>query len=287
MSNEPTQPTLFQQKAQLRLREKEAEWRRTLFERFRHICREEMREVMKSLLDTLRSPRDLELRKLEEIQHSRQQTQQEMHEMSALLGQTSRQVKEMTERLEKLPSSSSSTPVTVNTAALERETKELAERQEQQASRILARQETAFQDLQATTQRSFLKTVIIVTLICLLAMLGLKYLGKFTLVSEREITEQSQLVTDTQATLAQLGTQKTSLLSEIKNLMTTREALQTELRQNLEFQRELQQQTVSLQQLQEQFRFQLVKGATGGVFVEVPPEAQPFLHEGKTYIQVK
>ncbi|RRJ97862.1 hypothetical protein Ga0100231_005230 [Opitutaceae bacterium TAV4] len=275
-THEPTQLTQFQQRAQLRLREKEAEWRRTLFERFRHICREEMMDVMKTLLDTLPSPQELELRQEELLQ-----SQQSRQTMLATLDQTSRKMTELAERIEKLPMT------TVDTSALERETKEMVERQEQQTNRILAQQENTFRDILTHTHKSAKTTILIVGLICLGAIAGLKYLGNFTLVNETDIAAQNRLAMDVQTNLTLLESQRAALLTEIKELTTTRETLQTELRQNIELQTTVQQQTASLQRLQEEFRFQLVKGATGGVFVEIQPEAQPFDYEGKTYIQVR
>lgn len=296
MLNTPIQqPSQFQQKAQMRLQEMEVEWRRTLFERFRGICREEMMEVMKTLLDTMQGPQEMAQR-LEALHHSQQAAQQEVQE---LLHRTCEEMKNLSERMEQPP------PAMVDTSSLEVLAKEAAQRQEQLAQQTLVQQEKAIQTIQddvrqstEVTRRSSLKVgiliAVITALVCVGAMVGLKYLGKFTVVSERELMSQRQAEQTLQGSLKSLEQQKATSSEELAKLNSRRDAMEDSLKRNSEQQRAaaaslsaIQQQITRLQQLQDQFRFKLVKGEDGGVFVEIAEDAKPFPFENRTFIQVK
>ena len=82
--------------------------------------------------------------------------------------------------------------------------------------------------------------------------------------------------------------------NELKGKTAQQQVLTVELNKSAEAQRalaanmnSLEQQLKRLQQLQEQFRFKLVRGEQGGAYVEVPTNSKPFSYGGKEYIQVK
>ncbi|EIP97296.1 hypothetical protein OpiT1DRAFT_01730 [Opitutaceae bacterium TAV1] len=296
MSNTPAPLTPFQQRAQLRLQEKETEWRRTLFERFRHICREEMMEVMKSLLETMQTPQDLE-RRLGELRHAEEATREQTH---ALLTQACEEMKSLAHRLEARPA----TPATVDTAALEKAAKEATERQEQLASQTMSQQERVGRlirdDVEKTTRstkKAVIRAAMLIALAGLAAIAGLKFLGGMTLLgpAEREAQQETlQRIAEQQTLLRTLETQKTAAEEKLGELVVRQKDLEAQLLRTAEAQtaamtvlsaanREIGQ----AQQLQEQFRFKLARGETGGVFVEIEPDTKPFEYDGKTYILVK
>jgi hypothetical protein len=301
MSNTPAPLTPFQQRAQLRLQEKETEWRRTLFERFRHICREEMMEVMKTLLETMQTPQDLE-RRLEELRQAEETTKEQTH---TLLTQACEEMKSLTHRLETLPTTP---PTTMDTTALEKTAKETAERQEQLANQTMSQQEKIGRlirdNVQETTdaaRRSTKKTVLMAALLIALAGLaaiaGLKFLGGMTLLSPAEMSAQQETlrqITEQQALLKTLKTQKIAAEEELDNLVVRQKDMEAQLLKTTEAQKAVMsvlttanKEIGQAQQIQEQFRFKLVRGESGGVFVEIAPDTKPFEHDGKTYIQVK
>ncbi|EIP99936.1 hypothetical protein OpiT1DRAFT_04469 [Opitutaceae bacterium TAV1] len=300
MSNAPGQLTPFQQKTQLRLQEMEVEWRRTLFERFRHICREEMMEVMKTLLETMHTPQALE-QKLEELRHSSEMAQDGMQ---TILAQTCEEVRTLSGKLE----SQTAASVTVDTTALETAAKEAAERQEQLAKQTMSQQEKTSRLIQddvrkstEVTRKSAMKAAIlsaaVTALICAGAVAGLKYWKGITLVTPSEMVAQRQQVQEvaqTASTLKQMIARKMDVEGEIENLTVRRSAAEADLKKSTE---SLQATMASLaatnqliaasQRIQDQFRFKLVKGEDGGVFVEIPADAKPFEYQGQTFIQVK
>jgi hypothetical protein len=300
MSNAPGQLTPFQQKTQLRLQEMEVEWRRTLFERFRNICREEMMEVMKTLLETMHTPQALE-QKLEELRHSSEMAQDGLQ---TVLAQTCEEVKGLSGKLE----SQTAASTTVDTTALETAAKEAADRQEQLAQQTMSQQEKTAKLIQEDvrkstemTRQSALKATIltaaITALVCIGAAAALKYLGKFSLINEKEVLAQQstrQQISEEQSTLKSLLAKKLDTETEIENLTTRHTATQMELKKTIDAQQAAvatlaatNQQIATSQRIQDQFRFKLVKGEDGGVFVEIPADAKPFEYQGQTFIQVK
>ena len=298
MSNESTHLTQFQQKAQIRLQEMEVEWRRTLFERFREICREEMMEVMKTLLSTMHSPEELQQR-LTELQQSQQSAQMELF---STVSQTSEDIKALASKLE------SHSTGTTDTQALEELTKEAAAKQESLAKEAISKQEEHARILQedvrqsaqvsrASSMRGVILSAVITLLVCAGAVAALKFLGNSALVSESEVRAREKLTTDkTKLTteLTALEEKKATLGKELEDLGKRRDALTADIRQSTETQRTaaanvsaLQRQVTQLQQIQEQFCFKLLKGEEQGVFVEVPPDATPFAYGDKIFIQVK
>lgn len=297
MSNESTHLTQFQQKAQIRLQEMEVEWRRTLFERFREICREEMMEVMKTLLSSMHSPEELQQR-LAELQQSQQSAQMELF---STVSQTSEEIKALASKLE----SHSTQP---DTQALEEITKEAAAKQESLAKEAISKQEENTRKLQEDVRQSVqvsrlslmkgvILSAVITLLVCAGAVAALKFLGNSALVSESEVRARETLSRQKAEAATELKTlqeRRAALDKELEDLGKRRDALTADIRQSTETQRTaaanvsaLQRQITQLQQIQEQFRFKLVKGEEQGVFVEVPPDATPFAYGDKIFIQVK
>lgn len=300
MSNTP-HLTQFQQKAQMRLQEMDVEWRRTLFERFREICREEVLDVMKSLLTTMKSPEALAL-KLEEMSLASRTAQDGLHEM---LEQTCQEVRRMAEQM-KTGAPASLLPL-VDTKALEEMALDSRNRQENLFALATRQQENATmqikEDLRESgnaSRRTIIRTTSILTLaiflICATALFVLNRLGT-TLLTAADMTAIETRKAEAAALDAKvqmLMGEKSKQEKEYMRLMVDRETLQVELRKTSEMQRaataslaDLQQTLTKLQALEEQFRFKLVKGENGGVFVEIPAEAKPFQHEEATFIQVK
>ncbi|AHF89633.1 hypothetical protein OPIT5_04665 [Opitutaceae bacterium TAV5] len=301
MSNAPGQLTQFQQKAQLRLQEMEVEWRRTLFERFRHICREEMMDVMKTLLDTMHTPQALE-QKLEELRRTSEMAQDGMQTM---LARTCEEVQGLATKLD--------SQTTIDTAPLAAVTKETSERQEQLAKQTMSQQEKTSKLIQEDVRKSAevmrkavrkasLLTAGITIVVFLGAIAALKFVGGgFNLVSNAEMTAQRNVQKKLEQEIAQktlangtLEEKKDALETEIRNLEGRRDALLAEMKQTTGAQREAtanlaatQRLVSQLQQVEDQFRFKLVKGEDGGVFVEIPEDAKPFLYQDRNYIQVK
>lgn len=294
MSNEYTQMTQFQQRAQLRLQEMEVEWRKTLFERFRTICREEMMDVMKALLESMQSPQELE-KKLAELQQSAHSNQMELF---STVAETSEQVRNLAKKLEAQPSAAPD-PHMMETIARGQEaiSKEVVSKQEESTRQIQEDVRNSAQLSRSTLTKAVLITTAAVLVLCAMAVLSLRFLSPATVISETELQERASLQKQVGTLAAELKaqrTEKTELQKEMQELTARRDALQADIRQATETQRTaaanlstLQQQITNLQQLQEQFRFKLVKGESGGVFVEIPPEAQPFQYAEKTFIQVK
>jgi chromosome segregation ATPase len=297
MSNESTHLTQFQQKAQIRLQEMEVEWRRTLFERFREICREEMMEVMKTLLSSMHSPEELQQR-LAEIQQTQHSAQMELF---STVSQTSEEIKALASKLE----SHSAAP---DTQALEELTKEAAAKQESLAKEAISKQEENTRKLQEDVRQSaqfsrvslmkgVILSAVITLLVCAGAVAALKFLGNSALVSESEVRARDNLSRQKAEAATEIKTlqeRKETLDKELAELGKRRDALTADIRQSTETQRTaaanvgaLQRQITQLQQIQEQFRFKLVKGEEQGVFVEVPPDATPFAYGDKIFIQVK
>lgn len=297
MSNTPTYLTQFQQKAQLRLQEMEVEWRRTLFERFREICREEMLDVMKSLLSTMNSPEAL-AQKLEEMSLASQTAQDGLH---AMLEQTRLEVQKIASEMK------SPTPAPVDTTGIEEIAKDAKTRQEQLFTQTMRQQENSAAQIKeevreannssrSTVVRTMIISAILILLICAVAVFVLNRMGATMLMSGdvQTISQQKMEVATLEAKANSLAGQKADLEKEFQQLTARKEALQAELRQSTEMQSSLtnnltalQQQLTKLRELEEQFRFKLVKGETGGVFVEIPADAKPFEHMGQTFIQVK
>lgn len=140
-------------------------------------------------------------------------------------------------------------------------------------------------------------TAIICILVGVAAVSALRLFSGSSLVSEAEMTKRDQWLTERtnlKSELATLQTAQAMTQQETDKKKSQLEALSAEIRQTTATQTTLatnlnamQQQIAQLQQLQEQFRFKLLKGESGGVFVEVPPQAQSFQFAEKTYIQVK
>lgn len=291
MSNEPTQMTQFQQKAQLRLQEMEATWRRTLFERFRTICREEMMEVMNSLLNSMHGTQDLE-KKLAELQERANSNQMELF---STVAQTSEEVRNLAKKLE----APQADPHMLETIAKGQEaiSKEMVTKQEETTRQLQEDVRKSAQLSRATLWRAVMITAGACILVCVLAVASLRLLSGSSLVSSSDLRERDMALTQktaAQSEVKALNTEKAKLQDEIKALKTQQETLKADIRQTTTTQATLaanlnsiQQQVTQLQQIQEQFRFKLVKGEAGGVYVEVPQGAKPFNFSEKTYIQVK
>ncbi|MDF9828341.1 cell division protein FtsB [Ereboglobus sp. PH5-10] len=292
MSNEPTQMTQFQQKAQLRLQEMEVEWRRTLFERFRTICREEMMEVVKALLESMHNPQDLE-QKISEMQERANTNQMELF---TTVTQTSEEVRNLAKKLEQ-PQASDPQVLETITKGQEAISKEVTTKQDE-TTRII--QEDVRQSAQlsrSTLWKAVAITAVACILLCAGAVASLRLLSGSSLVSQADLKARDTALTQkaaAQAEVKALEAEKAKGAEEVKRLTAQSEALKAEIRQTTATQSSLaanlsamQQQVTQLQQIQEQFRFKLVKGEAGGVFVEVPPEAQTFQYMDRTFIQVK
>lgn len=312
MSNEQNLPTQFQQKAELRIQEMDLEWRRTLFERFRIICREEMMDVMQALMSSTRSLSDTELeKKMEELAQNsaghhtellasvteiRENVKTQQTELAEATAQTAGELRNLKEKLEQ--------PQPVPTQIIET----IAKEQQAMSAALATKQEetarTIQDDVRQTanlSQASVKKAVIITALICLLVCAGavaaLYFVGGMGLVSSNDLRSREQVIAQKNALGAEvtaLQDQKAAIQKDIDLLKTQKQATETEARQSTASQaallaniNALQQNISRLQELQEQFRFKLVKGETGGVFVEIPAEAQPFKYQDKTFIQVK
>lgn len=295
MSNESIQMTQFQQKTQLRLQEMEAEWRRTLFERFRTICREEMMDVMKALMssNTAASPQELEAR-LEELKQSAQSNQMELF---ATVTQTTEEVRNLSKKLDQPLPPDTQAIETILTRRQEELTKEVASKQEESVKQLQEDVRQSAQLSRSTLWKAVLITAVICIVLCAGAVMSLRLLSGSTLVNTSDLQSRDRLVAQKNtlgAEVTAMQNDKAALQKELDGLKAQRQALEAEARQAVASQtalmsnvNALQQSIAQLQQLQEQFRFKLVKGETGGVFVEVPPEAQPFKFSDKTFIQVK
>ena len=212
----------------------DAEWQRALLERLRQVCREEMTEVMKGLVE-------------------------EGHITPALE--------------EKL------TDVEVTAKSLQEDVRQSAN----------------------MSRGAVWKSVLTATARCLLlcggGLAALHFLGGFNLISASEVNAQKvqvQQKAQLMAEVQQLNEAKVALDNELKAKTAQQQVLTVELNKSAEAQRalaanmkSLEQQLKRLQQLQEQFRFKLVRGEQGGAYVEVPTNSKPFSYGGKEYIQVK
>jgi DNA repair exonuclease SbcCD ATPase subunit len=257
-----------------------------------------MMEVMKTLLSTMHNPEELQ-RHLTELQQSQQSAQMELF---STVSQTSEEIKALASKLE------AHTPGTTDTQALEEITKEAAAKQESLAKEAISKQEEHTRILQedvrqsAQLSRSSLMkgaviSALITLLVCAAGVASLKFLGNSALVSESEVKARESLSrqkAELSTELKTLQEQKAAAGKELEDLAKRRDALTADIRQSTETQRTasanvstLQRQITQLQQIQEQFRFKLVKGEDQGVFVEVPSDATPFAYGDKIFIQVK
>ncbi len=312
MSNESSQPTQFQQRAELRLQEMELEWRRTLFERFRTICREEMMDVMHALVSNTKATNSEELEaKLKEInqqtlaQHAemlnamveiKQSAQSNQAEFTATTAQTAEELRTLKLRLEQPPATD---PQVIETISKGQQaiSKEIAAKQEETTKTLQEDVRRSAQASQTQVKKSVMVAALACVLLCLGAVAALYFLGGAALVSSNDLKARDQAISQKSALTAEitaLQNQKAAIQKEIDTLKSQKQAAETETKQATASQASLManlntlQQNISrLQELQEQFRFKLVKGETGGVFVEIPPEAQPFKFMEKTFIQVK
>lgn len=233
MATEPTNLPQFHRAGQMQSAA-DVEWQRALLERLRIVCREEMMDAMKTLVDS-------------------------GHVTPALD--------------EKL-------------SAMEESAKSLQEDVRQSAS---------------LSRGALWKAVLLTAMVSFVLFLGgvalLHFAGGAALVNEGALkTQQAQaqkkaLLT---AEVQNLGEQKVQLESDVQKITEQHQALNAEVARSTEAQRALaanlgtlEQQFKKLQQLQEQFRFKLVKGEAGGAFVEIPEDAEPFNYNGKIYIQVR
>lgn len=292
MSNEPTQMTQFQQKAQLRLQEMEVEWRRTLFERFRTICREEMMDVMKALVESMRSPQEME-QKLAEMQEKANTNQMELF---TTVTQTSEEVRNLAKKLEQ-PAQSDPQVLETITKGQEAISKEVVNKQEETTRMLQEDVRQSAQLSRSTLWKAVAITAVACIVVCAAAVASLRLLNGSNIVSKEDLKARDLAVsqkTAAQAEVKALQAEKETEQAEILRLKSQSEALKAEIRQTTATQASLaanisamQQQVTQLQQIQEQFRFKLVKGEAGGVFVEVPPEAQTFQYAERTFIQVK
>jgi hypothetical protein len=133
--------------------------------------------------------------------------------------------------------------------------------------------------------------------VCAGGLAALYFLGGAKLVSAddtRKLQAATAERTRVQAEVGNLIKEKEQVDGEIKALKVQQDALAVDVRKNIDAQRAVlvtsagvEAQLRKLQELQERFRFKMIKGEDGGVFVEIPPDAAPFVHEGKTYIEVK
>ncbi|MDR2981943.1 MAG: hypothetical protein LBV12_06810 [Puniceicoccales bacterium] len=231
MATDPSNLPQFHRSAQSPA---DVEWQRNLLERLRVVCREEMMDVMKALVDSGHITPVLE---------------------------------------EKLTS-------------FEGQTKTLQEDVRQVAN---------------LSRSALWKAVLITAAICILVCGGgiaaLHFLGGAALVNEDSVKSQqlaTQQKTQLIAEVQKLKEQRTTLDEELQKMTLQYQALNTEIEKSSKAQQALaanasalEQQLRKLQQLQEQFRFKMVRGETGGAFVEIPAEAKPFDYQGKLYIQVK
>jgi chromosome segregation ATPase len=295
MSNESSQHlTQFQQKAQLRLQEMEVEWRRTLFERFRTICREEMMDVMKALMSNTPASTPEELNaKLEELKQSTHSNQMELF---ATVTQTSEEVRNLSKKLGQ-PEGSTEQVLQTITKGQEAISKEVTSKQEEVAKLLQEDVRQSAQLSRSTLWKAVLITAAVCILVCAGAIAALRMLSGSALVNSNELRNHNQLMTQKNALTTEVSTlqnDRAVAQKEIDGLKAQKQAMEAEMRQTVATHasltgniNSLQQNIAQLQQLQEQFRFKLVKGETGGVFVEIPPEAQPFQYMDKTFIQVK
>lgn len=312
MSNESSQPTQFQQRAELRLQEMELEWRRTLFERFRTICREEMMDVMHALVSNTKATNSEELEaKLREInQHAQAQHSEMINAMaelkqSALSNQaelaatnvrTAEELRSLTLKLEQPPATD---PQVIETLSKGQQaiSKEIASMQEETTKTLQEDMRRSTQASGTQVKKSVMIAALLSILLCLGAAAALYFLGGAALVNSKDLKAHDQMISRKSALTAEitvLQDQKTAIQKEIDALKSQRQAAETETRQAAASQASLaaslstlQQNISRLQELQEQFRFKLVKGERGGVFVEIPPEAKPFNFMERTFIQVK
>lgn len=255
-------------------------------------------EVMKTLVSTMHSPEELQQR-LAELQQSQQSAQMELF---STVTQTSEEIKALAGKLE------SHTSGGAGTQALEELTKETAAKQESLAKEAISKQEESTRMLQedvrlsaqisrSSLMRGVILAAVITLAVCVCAVAALKFLGNSALVSESELKARENLSrqkAELSTEVKTLQEQKAAVSKEIEDLGKRRDALTADIRQSTETQRTasanvgaLQKQITQLQQIQEQFRFKLVKGEEQGVFVEVPQDATPFAYGDKIFIQVK
>ena len=312
MSNEPSLPTQFQQKAELRLQEMELEWRRTLFERFRTICREEMMDVMQALMSNTKATSSGELEaKMEEIRQStemhhsellasvteiKQNTKADLAGISTASAQTAEELHNLKTKLEQ-PQTADPQIIETISKGQQAMSEALASKQEETSNLLQEDVRKTAQLSQTATKKAVMITALVCVLLGAGAVAALYFLGGATLVRNTDLKSREQAITQKNALTAEVKTlqgQKDTLQKEIDQLKAQKQATETEARQVMASQatlvtnvNTLQQSISRLQELQEQFRFKLVKGEAGGVFVEIPQEAQPFQYQDRTFIQVK
>ena len=283
----------------MHLQTMEGEWRKTLFERFRAICREEMMDVMQTLVSNIKagSPEELE-RKLSELSQLQQSSRDSQTELFSTMTATNEQLRNLAKKLEEQPPPPQDPQLMENISkGQEAMSRDVISKQEESTRQIQEDVRNSAQLSRSSLTKAVVITTLTVLLLCAAAVYSLRFLSPATVISETELQQQAHFqrqVATASAEMKALAEQKTALLKDMQDLTARRDALQADIRQTLETQRTvqsgvtlLQQQLVSLQQLQEHFRFKLVRGESGGVYVEIPPEAKPFQHAEKTYIQVK
>ncbi len=212
----------------------DAEWQRALLERLRQVCREEMTEVMKGLVEEGHITPALE-EKLTDVEATARNLQEDVRQSANM------------------------------------------------------------------SRGAVWKSVLTATILCLLLCGGgiaaLHFLGGFNLINESEVRAQKTQVQQKAQLTAEVQTlteAKAALDEELKAKTAQQQVLTVELNKSAEAQRSLaanmnslEQQLRRLQQLQEQYRFKMVRGEQGGAYVEVPADAKPFSYGGKQYVQVK
>lgn len=95
-----------------------------------------------------------------------------------------------------------------------------------------------------------------------------------------ELVRTEEALANRKAQMDQLGAQEEKLRLSVRQLAEATDAIS-------QTRRATEEDIKRLQQVAEKFRFKLVPGQNGAVFVETPADAVPFTHDGKTYVKVK
>lgn len=155
----------------------------------------------------------------------------------------------------------------------------------------------AVEKTKSSTWKAAMFSVFLTLLFCSGGVAGLHYLGGFSLQSKTDLQKEKESLkkkSELELSIKTLSAGRKTIEDEIKQLEGRREALNAEVHKSVGAQRNLasiltsvEQQIKSVQLLQEQYRFKLVRGEKEGVYAEIEPGVRPVTHEGKTYIKIK
>jgi chromosome segregation ATPase len=155
----------------------------------------------------------------------------------------------------------------------------------------------AVEKTRSSAWKAAIFSVFLTLLFCSGGVAGLHYLGGFSLQSKGDVQKEMQSLkkkSELELSIKTLSAGKKTIEDDIKQLEGRREALNAEVHKSVGAQRNLaailtavEQRIKSVQELQDQYRFKLVRGEKEGVYAEIESGVRPVIHEGKTYIKIK